>query len=322
MRAALGARQLVCGRSCRWVSALMAHPAKAAAKPAIAPEALFRYPPDMAEPAPMLVDIGANLSDDSFQSDVQEVWTRAQQVGVGHCIITGTSLERSAAGRDLAHRLGPGVWFTAGVHPHDAKHWKDASTGAALTELAADAKCVAIGECGLDFNRNFSSVEEQEHALECQLELAVSLHKPLFVHCRDAAPRLAEMLLRVAPRLSAAVVVHCFTGSVEEAGAFLQLSPLVHIGITGWICDEREGRAAALGEVVRVIPEDRLLLETDAPYLIPRSITPSKARPRRNEPCLLPHVAAAVAAARGVSVAQVAEATTRNAVRVFGLAHV
>jgi TatD DNase family protein len=289
-------------------------PAKAV-KPAIAPEALYPQPSGPVS----LVDVGANLGDSAFDSDVEEVWARAQEAGVRHVLVTGTSVERSRSARDLAHRMGAGVWFTAGVHPHDASIY-DSSTAAALTQLAGDSKCVAIGECGLDFNRNFSSVEAQEAALVGQLELAALLHKPLFVHCRDAAPRLAELLGAAAPRLSAPVVVHCFTGSAAEAEALLALSPLVHIGITGWICDEREGRAEALAQAVRLIPDDRLLLETDAPYLTPRSCSSSsKLRPRRNEPCMLPWVAVAVAACRGVSVAQLAEQTTRNATRVFRL---
>jgi TatD DNase family protein len=254
-------------------------------------------------------------------------------------IITGTSLAKSAAALALATRLGAGTWATAGVHPHDASTW-DAATADALAELAAHPRCVAIGcvcaqhscmlarmhaehwtwccrECGLDFNRNFSTPEAQEAALSAQLALAARLHKPLFMHCRDAAPRLAELLAPALPSLSAPAVVHCFTGSAEEARMFVSMG--LYIGFTGWACDEREGRAAALADAIREVPIDRLLLETDAPYLVPRSIAPARARPRRNEPCLLPHVAAAVAAAHGVSVEELAAATTRNAERVFGL---
>ncbi len=172
-------------------------------------------------------------------------------------------------------------------------------------------------ECGLDFNRNFSTPEAQEAALLAQLSLAARLRKPLFLHCRDAGDRLAALLAPVLPTLSAPVVLHCFTGTAAEARAFVELG--LYIGFTGWACDEREGRAEALAEAIRQVPIERLLVETDAPYLVPRSIAPARARPRRNEPCLLPHVAAAVAAARGVSVQEVAAATTRNAAAVFGL---
>jgi TatD DNase family protein len=169
----------------------------------------------------------------------------------------------------------------------------------------------------LDFNRNFSPPAAQEAALLAQLALAARLRKPLFLHCRDAGERLAALLAPVLPTLCAPVVLHCFTGSAAEARAFVDLG--LYIGFTGWACDEREGRAAALADAIRVVPMERLLLETDAPYLVPRSIALPRARPRRNEPCLLPHVAAAVAAARGVSLEEVAAATTRNAATVFGL---
>jgi TatD DNase family protein len=186
-----------------------------------------------------------------------------------------------------------------------------------LARLASRAPLRARRECGLDFNRNFSTPEQQERALLAQLAAAAALRKPLFLHCRDAGARLAELLAPAMRTLAAPVVVHCFTGTPEEARAFVALG--AYIGFTGWACDEREGRAAALAEAIRAVPLERLLLETDAPYLVPRSIVPAKARPRRNEPCLLPHVAAAVAAARGMRLEEVAEATTRNAECVFGL---
>lgn len=168
----------------------------------------------------------------------------------------------------------------------------------------------------MDFNRNLSSPEAQERALLAQLSLAARLRKPLFLHCRDAAPRLAELLEPRLAQLGAPAVVHCFTGTAAEAARFVQLG--LYVGFTGWACDEREGRAEQLAAAIAAVPLDRLLLETDAPYLVPRSIAP-KARPRRNEPCLLPHVLAAVAAAKGLSLCEVAAATTANAQQVFGL---
>ena len=232
-------------------------------------------------------------------------------------IITGTSLAKSAAALALATRLGAGVWATAGVHPHDASGW-GAGSGEELRALALHSKCVALGECGLDFNRNFSTPEAQEAALRAQLAIAVALRKPLFLHCRDAADRMAQRLQEALPAgLAVPAVMHCFTGSAAEAARFVAMG--LHVGFTGWACDEREGRSVALAEAIRAVPIDKLLLETDAPYLVPRSIAPAKARPRRNEPCLLPHVAAAVAAARGIGIEELAAATTANAERLFGL---
>jgi TatD DNase family protein len=280
------------------------------------PESLFPFTSDE---RPTLVDIGANLADDAFAGDAAEVFARAEAAGVRRVLLTGTSVAKSAAACALATQLGRGALFTAGVHPHDASSWSD-STSDELLSLLSHPRCVAVGECGLDFNRNFSTPAEQEAALVAQLELAAVLDKPLFLHCREASERLCALLSAALPRLPAPIVVHCFTGTQEEAARFLALSPLVHLGFTGWLCDEREGRAEALQQVVRSTPLDRLLLETDAPYLVPRSCaSTNKLRPRRNEPCLLPHVAQAVAEARGISYEEVARATTANAIRVFRL---
>ena len=172
---------------------------------------------------------------------------------------------------------------------------------------------VALGECGLDFNRNYSPHPDQERWFVAQLELACELGKPLFVHSRDAHPRLAEILRRYRNRLSR-VVVHCFTGQADELRAYLELD--CHIGITGWICDERRGRH--LLALVREIPAGRLLLETDAPYLTPRDLRPQP-HARRNEPAFLPHIAATVARALGKPLDQLARETSANARAFFGL---
>lgn len=315
----------------------MAAVGEASKKPkGLADAALFPHPAGSAPPS--LVDIGANLGDDAFAGDLGEVLARARAAGVGRVVITGTSLARSAAALQLAQRHA-GCFSTAGVHPHDAATWEGGSDGAsaaALRALLSSPLCVALGECGLDFCRDFCLRAAQEAALVAQLDLAARLAVPLFLHCRDAHDRLVELLaprLRAAdgegaeglggsappPRLTAPVVVHCFTGTAAEAAQLVSLSPLVHIGFTGWLCDPREGRAEGTALAARAVPLDRLLLETDAPYLVPRWIAPAKARPSRNEPALLPWVAHAVAQAKGLSLHQVAQQTTANAERVFGL---
>jgi TatD DNase family protein len=171
---------------------------------------------------------------------------------------------------------------------------------------------VAIGECGLDFNRNYSPHPDQEKWFLAQVDLAIELKKPLFMHSRDAFPRFSD-LLRKKQNLPSGVA-HCFTGGREELHAYLDLG--LHIGITGWICDERRG--THLLELVREIPRERLLLETDSPYLVPRSLRPQP-RARRNEPAFLPHILAAVARALGRPAAEIAAETTRNAGTLFGL---
>ncbi len=256
-----------------------------------------------------LVDIGANLTHASFRDDLDAVLARARAHGVAQIVVTGTSVEESRRAAALADAHG--LVATAGVHPHHARAC-DATTIPALREIAAHPRIVALGECGLDFNRNYSPHPSQEQWFVAQLELAAELGKPLFLHSRDAHPRCAEILrnLRVGK-----AVAHCFTGDAAELRAYLDLG--LYIGITGWICDERRGRH--LVALAKEIPGDRLLLETDSPYLTPRDLQPQP-RARRNEPAHLPHILRAVARARGEAPAALAEATARNARAFFGIA--
>jgi len=254
-----------------------------------------------------LVDIGANLTHASFHPDVAEVIARAREHGVAQIIITGTTLDESRKALDLS-KTHDFLFATVGVHPHHARDCGP-HTIPALRELAKDA--VAIGECGLDFNRNYSPHPDQEKWFVAQLELGLELGKPLFLHSRDAHPRFAEILKHHQVKTA---VAHCFTGEREELKAYLDLG--LYVGITGWICDERRGRH--LVELVREIPRDRLLLETDAPYLTPRDLKPQP-RARRNEPAFLPHILRAVARALGRPPEEVAAETTRNATTLFGL---
>jgi TatD DNase family protein len=255
-----------------------------------------------------LVDIGANLTHASFRDDLDAVLGRARQHGVGTIVVTGTSVEESRRAAELAETHG--LYATAGVHPHHARDC-DAHTLPALREIAAHPRVIALGECGLDFNRNYSPHPSQEKCFVAQLELAAELGKPLFLHSRDAHPRCAEILrnLRVGK-----AVAHCFTGEAAELRAYLDLG--LYIGITGWICDERRGRH--LVALAKEIPQDRLLLETDSPYLTPRDLHPQP-KARRNEPAHLPHILRAVARARGESAEALAAATTRNARAFFGI---
>ncbi len=255
-----------------------------------------------------LIDIGANLTHASFRDDLAEVLERARSAGVGTIVVTGTTLEESRAAALLAERHG--LYATAGVHPHHARDC-DARTIPALRELAAHPRVVALGECGLDYNRNYSTHPDQERWFVAQLELGIELGKPLFLHSRDAHPRFAEILHHHRP---AKAVAHCFTGAQAELHAYLKLG--LYIGITGWICDERRGRQ--LVELVREIPADRLLVETDAPYLTPRDMRPQP-KSRRNEPAFLPHVLRAVARALERPAEAVAAQTARNAQALFGL---
>ena len=260
-----------------------------------------------------LVDIGVNLTHASFRRDLDATIERARAVGVSRMVITGTSVAASESARQLALRY-PGVLYaTAGVHPHDARHW-DATTLPRLRELALTPEVVALGEMGLDFNRDFSPRPEQERVFEAQLELAAELGLPVFMHERDARPRFVQILGAWRDRLGSAVI-HCFTGTAEDLAAYLDLD--LHIGITGWICDERRG--LHLRELLRRIPLERLMLETDAPYLVPRTLRPPP-KGGRNEPAFLLYILSAVAACLELPPTLVAEVTTRTARTFFGLA--
>lgn len=259
-----------------------------------------------------LIDIGANLSHQSFRRDLDAVIERAQAAGVAQIVITGASEEESTAASEIA-RTRPGVLFaTAGLHPHLARDWR-AQCEQVIRELAARPEVVAIGEAGLDFNRDFSPRDQQAQVFESQLRIAAELGLPVFMHERDAHEKFTEILTPVRGRLRDAVI-HCFTGSADELDVYLDLD--LHVGVTGWICDERRGQH--LRKLVRRIPLDRLMLETDAPYLLPRDLNP-KPKSRRNEPMHLRHILETVARCRGMSAEKLAEATTRTSRRFFGI---
>ena len=259
-----------------------------------------------------LVDIGANLAHDSFDDDRDEVLQRALDAGVSRIIITGSSRDSNQRAAELVE-ANPGTMFsTAGVHPHHASDY-DEATDAQIRDLAKRDTVVAVGECGLDYFRNFSPRDDQLRAFRAQLEVAADTGKPVFLHQRDAHDDFVEVLDEFLPRLSRAVA-HCFTGEHESLREYLAMG--LYIGITGWICDERRGRH--LYEIVDVIPDDKLMIETDAPYLLPRTLRP-KPGTRRNEPAWLKEVARVVAEARNQSVEHVAKVTTSNAERFFEL---
>jgi len=258
-----------------------------------------------------LVDIGANLTHPAFHADLPEVIARAAGAGIGRIVVTGTSVQESTAALALSKAHPEIIYATAGVHPHHAREC-DGTTIAALRVLAQQPRVVAIGECGLDFNRNYSPHPDQEKWFTAQVALACEIKKPLFLHSRGAKNKFVEVLKQF--KALPPAVAHCFTGEKDELHAYLDLG--LHIGITGWICDERRG--AHLLELVRDIPADRLLLETDSPYLTPRDLRPQP-KARRNEPAHLPHILRAVARALGKPAEQVADQTTRNARAFFSL---
>jgi TatD DNase family protein len=259
-----------------------------------------------------LIDIGINLMHRSFNADREDVLKRAQTAGVKQLVLTGTAVRSSQEASAYARKY-PGVLYsTAGVHPHDAKSCTP-ETIPALRKLAERPEVVAIGECGLDYNRDFSPRPVQDQWFEEQIKLAVEMKMPLFLHEREAHARFIEIMGKFKGSLPKAVV-HCFTGNQYELDRYLKMG--LYIGITGWICDERRG--THLRELVRKIPLDKLMLETDAPFLTPRDMRPAP-KDGRNEPAFLPHVLNAVAKAMGKPAEEVAAATTETAKEFFGI---
>lgn len=259
-----------------------------------------------------LIDIGANLTHESFRRDLDAVLERAREAGVERMIVTGASREGSQHALDLAREHPGKLYATAGVHPHHAGDY-GAETDALLRELAREPEVVAVGETGLDYYRDLSPRPAQRAAFEKQLGVAVDLNMPLFLHQRDAHDDFLALLKSARDRVPA-VVVHCFTDERRALFDYLELD--CHIGITGWICDERRGMQVR--ELVREIPATRLMLETDAPYLLPRDIRPPPAD-RRNEPMYLKHICEAVARERGEDAALTAANATAATRAFFGL---
>ncbi len=262
--------------------------------------------------APTLIDICFNFTHESFRKDEAQVLARARAAGVRAMVVPGSSLADSAdAIERAAHH--PGVLFpAAGVHPHLAKEW-NAGSRERLRALVRDNAVVAVGETGLDYYRDFSPRAQQRQAFDEQIGIAKDAGLPLFLHQRDAHEDFIAALRQTA---ITGAVVHCFTGNRRELDACLELD--LYIGITGWICDERRG--THLKELVKAIPPERLLIETDAPYLVPRDLAPeARPRDRRNEPALLAHIAARVAAQLDISVKELAQRTCANAHRLFGI---
>ena len=261
---------------------------------------------------PTLIDIGANLTHESFRHDIDAVLARAEACGVTRMMVTGASADGSREALALA-RAHPGrLHATAGVHPHHASDY-DADTDALIRTLAVSDEVRAVGETGLDYHRNYSPREAQLAAFEKQLGIAVELGMPVFLHQRQAHDDFLALLKSARDKLPAAVV-HCFTDTREALFHYLDLD--CHIGITGWICDERRG--THLREFVHDIPADRLMLETDAPYLLPRNVEPKPSH-RRNEPMYLAHICREVARDRGEDAVVTAANSTATAQAFFCL---
>jgi TatD DNase family protein len=261
-----------------------------------------------------IIDIGVNLTNKRFDKDRDEVIKRAKSASVSGLLITGTNIEESQKALALCDHyqeiLPYYLHCTAGVHPHDADN-VTSDYLEQLDELALSPHVKAIGECGLDFHRNFSAPEQQLTVFREQVRLAFTVQKPLFLHQRDAFDPWFKTLYPYIDKVPA-MVSHCFTGNKEE---LLQcLAANMYIGITGWLCDERRG--VSLQDIIPLIPLNRLLIETDAPYLTPRTIRP-KPKNSRNEPSYLPYIVQEIARITGLDQEQIAWQTNHNSKKVF-----
>ncbi|CAB0151305.1 3'-5' ssDNA/RNA exonuclease TatD [Pseudidiomarina piscicola] len=257
---------------------------------------------------PMWFDAGVNLTHSRLAADPDAVIAKAEAAGVERMVVIACNLEECEQAIELAEQH-PMLIVTAGVHPHDAKNAPSDLTQR-LREFAQHPAVHAIGECGLDFNRNYSPPETQLAVFEQQLEIAAELQLPVYLHERDAFAEQYRLLQKFSKKLPLKLV-HCFTSGCTELKEYLKLD--CYIGITGWVCDERRGDA--LRQAVPMIPSERLILETDAPFLIPRTLKP---RPSFNEPCWLPEIAKVVAELRGSSMHDIAAAAWQNSHLLFG----
>ena len=263
-----------------------------------------------------MFDVGVNLTNKRFDKDRTELIARAKNIGVEQLLITGTNVNESKRALALCHhyqqQFPNTLYATAGVHPHDADDVSD-NYLAELAKLAEQPQVKAIGECGLDFNRNFSAPKQQLKVFKEQIHLAKEYSMPLFLHQREAFQPWFSELKPFFDQVPA-MIAHCFTGTKSELEKCIDVG--MYIGITGWLCDERRGKS--LQEIVSLIPLDRLLIETDAPYLTPRTIKP-KPKSSRNEPSYLPFIIEKIANITALDPKEIACQTRLNARQVFNL---
>ncbi|WP_372872207.1 TatD family hydrolase [Shewanella sp.] len=261
---------------------------------------------------PKYLDIAVNLIGSALESNLDDVISGADAAGVSPLIVIGSSLDESRAAMALCKTYPDKLYTTAGVHPHHASEWHEGSA-AIQAELCQDTSVVAVGECGLDYNRDFSPRPKQREAFAAQLTLAAKLGKPVLMHERDAHEDFVAIVSEYRAELKGALL-HCFTGTRKQMESYIELG--LHLGITGWVCDERRGQE--LADLVKFIPGDRLLIETDSPYLLPRSMRP-KPKSGKNLPQYLPYIAAEIARLRQEDERAFIERTYQNSLRFFQL---
>ncbi len=254
---------------------------------------------------PKLIDSHAHVSFEGFADDLDAVLARAAAAGVDLMLNVGTDLASSLRARDFAH-AHPQVWAAAGIHPHEADAFDDADWPR-LAALWADPRVRGVGETGLDYYYDLSKRERQRALFRRHLEAAGGVGRPVIIHCRDAFDDLFALVGEVG--LPAGGVLHCFTGGPAEAERAVAMG--LHVSFAGIVTFKNAG---ALREAAALVPDDRLLVETDCPYL-----APVPWRGKRNEPAFVVETARKLAALRGISYEAVCALTYANTVRLFGL---
>jgi TatD DNase family protein len=254
----------------------------------------------------MFVDSHCHLDDRRFDEDRASTLARAREAGVGRFVTIGCDEENSRRALGLA-ATHPDIWASVGVHPHEAAKVSERFVEV-IEELTRHPRCVAVGECGLDYYYDNSPRAEQREVFAAQIALARRVNKPLVVHVRDAWEDCLEILEREGAS-ECGGVIHCFSGEAEHAKKSLELG--FYISIPGIVTFKKPGD---LPEVVQQTPLERLLIETDSPYLAPLPF-----RGKRNEPGYVVEVAKKIAELRGAELGEISRATSENAARLFGL---
>ena len=259
-----------------------------------------------------LFDSHAHIDDTTFQKDFSQLLDRAREAGVRAVMVAGITLETCRNAIALVEKYDT-LFTSVGVHPHYAQTCSD-KVVASLEDLARHDKIKAWGEIGLDFNRMHSPADVQEKWFIRQIEAADALDLPLIFHERDSNGRFLE-ILKAMDNGKRKGVVHCFSGTREEMFQYLDLG--YHIGVTGIVTIQKRG--ALLRELVPLIPRDRILIETDAPYLTP---APIKNKIRRNEPAFVAAVLEKIAEVRNENIQELSKVIWNNTLSLYGIAHV
>ena len=257
-----------------------------------------------------IADIACNFTSDRFEKDLDEVIERAIANNITKFGLICSRLSDIDKLLEIFNRYSKDMYFTIGVHPHHANEINEKYLKK-LKESISNNNPHAIGETGLDFFRNLSTYEEQIFAFEEQIKIAIDANKPLFLHQRDSHDDFIKILRKYSSEISKAVV-HCFTGTRQQLDDYLELD--CYIGITGWICDAK--RNVELRKTIKNIPLERLMIETDCPYLIPKNL-PEKPKNNRNEPNNLNHIVAEISALINIDEDILRDKTFKNTLDFF-----